>query len=64
MVFDATFNNIPVISWRSVLLVEETRVPEKTTDLSQVTDKLNGMKLFRTGLIVIHYCILPKVSVY
>ena len=41
MVFNATFNNISVISWRSVLLVEETRVPEKTTDLSQVTDKLS-----------------------
>ena len=27
MVFHATFNNISVISWRSVLLVEETRVP-------------------------------------
>jgi hypothetical protein len=27
MVFNATFNNILVISWRSVLLVEETRVP-------------------------------------
>jgi len=26
MVFYATFNNISVISWRSVLLVEETRV--------------------------------------
>jgi len=24
---NATFNNISVISWRSVLLVEETRVP-------------------------------------
>jgi hypothetical protein len=35
MVFNATFNNISVISWRSVLLY-----PEKTTDLSQVTDKL------------------------
>ena len=34
------FNNISVILWRSVLLVEETGVPEKTTDLSQVTDKL------------------------
>ena len=29
MVFNATFNNIPVISWRSVLLVEETRVPRE-----------------------------------
>jgi hypothetical protein len=27
MVFNATFNNISVISWRSVLLVEETRGP-------------------------------------
>ena len=34
-VFNATFNNISVISWRSVLLVE------KTTDLSQVADKLS-----------------------
>jgi hypothetical protein len=28
MVFNATFNNISVISWQSVVLVEETRVPE------------------------------------
>jgi len=34
MVFNTTFNNISVISWWSVLLVEET------TDLQQVTDKL------------------------
>ena len=27
MVFNATFNNISAISWRSVLLVEEIRVP-------------------------------------
>jgi hypothetical protein len=27
MVFNATFNNITVISWGSVLLVEETKVP-------------------------------------
>jgi len=29
MVFNATFKNISVILWRSVLLVEETRVPGK-----------------------------------
>jgi hypothetical protein len=29
MVFNATFNNISVISWWSVLLVEETGVPGK-----------------------------------
>jgi len=27
MVFSTTFNNISAISWRSVLLVEETGVP-------------------------------------
>jgi hypothetical protein len=27
MVFNATFNNISVISWQSVLLVEETGLP-------------------------------------
>ena len=29
MVFNTTFNNIPDISWRSVLLVEETGGPEE-----------------------------------
>ena len=29
MVFNATFNNILVISWWSVLLMEETGVPEE-----------------------------------
>ena len=29
VVFNVTFNNISVISWRSVLLVEETRVSGK-----------------------------------
>ena len=29
MVFNDTFNNISVISWRSVLLVEETGGPEE-----------------------------------
>jgi len=29
MVFNAIFNNISAISWRSVLLVEKTRVPRE-----------------------------------
>jgi len=27
VVFNATFNNISIISWRSVLLVDETGIP-------------------------------------
>jgi hypothetical protein len=39
MVFNATLYNISVILWQSVLLMEEMEYPEKTTNLSQVTDK-------------------------
>ena len=44
--FNVTFNNISVISWQSVLLVEETGGAEKTTDLRQVTDKLYHITLY------------------
>jgi hypothetical protein len=40
MVLNVTFNNISLISWLSVLFVEETGYQEKTTHLSQITDKL------------------------
>jgi len=44
MVFTATFNNISVISWQSVLLVKETG--ENHQPVSQVTDKLYHIMLY------------------
>jgi hypothetical protein len=49
MVLNATFYNISVISWRSVLLVEETEVPlvKPTTELLEVIDKLYHVIVYR-----------------
>jgi hypothetical protein len=43
LVFNATFNNISVISLLSVLLVEETGVPEKTADLSRALTNYHSL---------------------
>ena len=45
IVFNATFNNISIISWKSVLLVEKTRIPAEI--LSQVADKLYHIMLYQ-----------------
>ena len=45
MVLNATFNNISAISWRLVLLAEETEVFGETTDMSQTTEKLFNIML-------------------
>ena len=75
MVFNATFNNISVISWQSVLLVEKTRVPKEkhwpvashwqtlSHNIVSSTSRLSGFKL-TTSVVIGSDCIVSYKSNY
>ena len=49
MMFNATFNNISVLTWQSVLLVEETEVPgENHRHVESVTNFITKCIKFTT----------------
>jgi hypothetical protein len=50
MVFNATYRNMSVLLWRSVLLVEETRLSEENHQ--PAADKLYHIILYRVYLAI------------
>jgi len=51
-VFNTTLSNISVMSWWSVLLVEEKEYPNRTTNLPQVIDKLYHV-MYRIHIVIV-----------
>jgi hypothetical protein len=57
--FNATFNNISVITGGKFFVWRKPEYPERTTDLSQVTDKLYHIMRFEltTSVVIDTDCI-------
>ena len=64
MVFNATFTNISVISWWSVLLVDETEVlGEKHRPAPQVTDKLYNIMVYHLAWVGFELTTLVEIDI-
>jgi hypothetical protein len=73
MVFNTTFNNISVLSWRSVLLVEETGVPGENLSQSLTNFTTYCCIKFQTCIVCLYkytfsfsfsHCVVCSFSIY
>jgi len=56
IVFNVTFNNISVISWQSVLLVEETRVPGENWFIKETSATIHFMHFVLFSYLSLNWC--------
>jgi hypothetical protein len=54
MVFNATFNIFSAISWWSVLLVEETKVPGENLEAYGIQTYFVHIKLYEVDILSFH----------